>query len=231
MAKPDPFTSWARQLLNQHGVSKSAVARALGHDEPSKINKLANGGRKIQQAEIAPLAAYFGVSPPGVEVLPAAGPQWVPVKVAGGVEAGAFREVDGLNQDEPETLSLPPDPQFPSARQFAVDVFGDSMNNLRPRPILPGDRIVCVSYDDISHRVALRDGMTVVVERTKDDGMYREWSVKQVELYENRAEFHPRSTNPVHKPIIIMRNTSPDDGVTVEIIGLVRRIINDIPIF
>ena len=87
---------------------------------------------------------------------------------------------------------------------------------------------MAVSFEDIANEVVLRDGMVVVVERSKDGGMTREWSVKQLEIYQDRTEFHPRSTNPRHKPIIINRDYSADDGTQVEIIGLARRIINDL---
>ena len=95
---------------------------------------------------------------------------------------------------------------------------------------MPGDRVITVAYDDVDGEVALRDGMVVVVERTRDGGHTREWSVKQIELYEDRVEFHPRSTNPRHKPIVVDRDHTADDGTTVQIVGLVRRIVNELPI-
>ncbi|NSX92677.1 LexA family transcriptional regulator [Agrobacterium tumefaciens] len=154
--------------------------------------------------------------------------QLVAAAVVGRVEAGTFREVDSFDQRERELVSVPPDDRFPHARQMIFDVSGDSMNDLKPRPILEGDRIVSVSFEDIANEVVLRDGMVVVVERSKDGGMTREWSVKQVEIYQDRTEFHPRSTNPRHKPIVINRDYSADDGTQVEIIALARRIINDL---
>ncbi len=152
----------------------------------------------------------------------------VPVSIVGKVEAGTFREVDSFDQSERQTMTLPPDDRFPNARQMIFDVSGDSMNDLKPRPILDGDRIVTVSYEDVANQVVLRDGMVVVVERSKDGGQTREWSVKQIEIYQDRTEFHPRSANPRHKPIIINRDYHTDDGVQVEIIGIARRIINDL---
>ncbi len=154
----------------------------------------------------------------------------VAVPELGLVEAGAYRVVDDFNQAELPTFAMPPDEMFPSARLVAFLVAGDSMNALKPRPILPGDRVVCVSYEDVAHRVVIRDGMTVVVQRTRDGGHTREWSVKQVELYEDRTEFHPRSSNPRHKPIVVTRDVEADDGTQVEIIALVRRIVNDVPL-
>ena len=152
-------------------------------------------------------------------------------RIAGTVEAGAFREVDEFDQSEPIEIALPRDEKFPNARQLVFDVAGDSMNDLRPRPIFPEDRLVCISYEDVGHQVELRSGMVVVVERTRDGGHFREWSVKQIELFPDRAEFHPRSTNTKHKPIIVRPDYEADDGVTVQVIALVRRVVNEMPGF
>lgn len=151
--------------------------------------------------------------------------------VAGRVEAGTFREVDEFDQSERIEVALPRDELFPNARQLLFDCSGDSMNDLKPRPILEGDRLVCLAYDDVEHLVELKSGMVVVVERTRDSGHFREWSVKQLELYPDRAEFHPRSTNPKHKPIVIRQDHEADDGVTVKVIALVRRVMNEMPGF
>lgn len=152
------------------------------------------------------------------------------VIVAGTVEAGAFREVYAADDYTQETLFEPRDDAFPRARMLAFDVAGDSMNALTPRAIFPGDRVICVAYGDIEDRLPLRDGMTVVIERTRDGGLMREWSIKQIELYEDRIEFHPRSLNAKHKPIVIKRDPHSDEGVMVSVIALVRRISNSIPI-
>ncbi|MDX4072537.1 XRE family transcriptional regulator [Brucella sp. NBRC 113783] len=155
------------------------------------------------------------------------GGRMVPVRTAGTVEAGAFREVDELDQGEPDEIYLPPDSKYPNARQMAFVVAGDSMNNLDPRPILPGDRAICVAYSDIASQVKLRDGMVVVVQRQRDGGHFREWSIKQIELYEDRTVFAPRSNNPKHKPIVVPRDHSADNGEEVEVIALLRRVVND----
>lgn len=153
-----------------------------------------------------------------------------PVIVNGKTAAGVFREVDDFDQSAPEKIWEALDSQFPHARRMAFDVEGDSMNDLKPRPIMAGDRLICVAFEDVASQVRVRDGLVVVVERTRDGGHTREWSVKQVELYEDRTEFCPRSTNPAHKPIVIKRDAKADDGVVVEIIALVRSIKNDLPL-
>ena len=158
-------------------------------------------------------------------------PELVPVRRAGLVEAGAFRRVDEFQEDgDFHILYEPRDPRFPQARLAYFDVSGDSMNALQPRPILSGDRVVCIDYEDMKGRLPLRDGMVVVVEQTLAGGHIRERSIKQIEIYEDRVAFCPRSTNPKHKPIVVTKNLDADDGKKVEVIAIVRRITNDLPL-
>lgn len=219
----------ARQRLADYlAVAPNAITRMLNTD-PNKETRL------IKADELVRMGQFFGARPPGLEAggageVAASNRPMRDVPVIGKVEAGTFREVDDIEQEEVATLSMPADDRFPDARLLAFDVSGNSMNALKPRPILPGDRVIGVSYEDISDRAPIRDGMVVVVQRTRDGGHTREWSVKQIELYQDRIEFHPRSTNPTHKAIVVPRDVDADTGEQVEIIALVRRIVNDVPI-
>jgi len=151
---------------------------------------------------------------------------FVPIPVIGMVEAGAFREAPEYEPDEKRFIAAPPDREFPHAQRLCFDVSGDSMNDLKPRPLLPGDQVYGPAFWDIDHLVVLRNDMVVVVEQTRDGGHTREWSVKQLEIYEDRYEFCPRSTNKKHKPIVVPKKVfhdpSEDDGRQVRILALVR---------
>lgn len=216
-----------KDLARQSGIPYANINKYLNGeiDQPrgDVMDRLARAIKKPKLWLLEGIEADDADATPGVSKM-------VPVAIAGNVEAGAFREVDEFDQSEKEYITLPSDERFPKARQIAFDVSGDSMNDLKPRPILPGDRVICVAFDDVDHEIPLRDGMVVVVERTRDGGHTREWSVKQVEIYADRTEFHPRSTNSRHKPIIINHDPDADNGTAVQIIGLVRRIVNDLPI-
>lgn len=225
----DPILQWVIENLAKPGRSQSELARRLGV-HPSAINKLVNGKRGLKSSEIPIAADYFGEEPPAGELRPALSGQLLPVTVNGKVAAGIFREVNAFNQSAPERVWEPPDERFPNARRMAWDVDGNSMDRLEPRPILPGDRIIGVAYEDVASQVRIKDGMVVVVERTRDGGHTREWSVKQIELYEDRIEFHPRSSDKGLQPIVVMRNAQADDGMSVEIIALVRSVRNDLPL-
>ncbi|KRE07565.1 hypothetical protein ASE63_22285 [Bosea sp. Root381] len=232
---------FTRQRLAATGRNPFEAAK-LGGLERSFVNDILIEKKKtVQGRSIGKLAlaldtspeavvqAMAGVSPPPLE--PSTVKQSTPrpstqTRIVGKVKAGEFIAVEDLGDwDEPRYIEDTVDPRFPDARHLAFDVEGDSMNALRPRPIMDGDQVSALAYEDIQDRYPLRDGMIVVVERTRHGGLEREWSVKQLEIYEDRVEFHPRSTNSRHKPIVVVRNNSADDGVKVEIIAVVRRLV------
>lgn len=238
--------AWLRNLLKEKRVSQAELARrltaTLGRSiDRAAVNKMTTGDRKIAADEMLAITRILvkgesdsadevqGVARIPLEVVPSA-QSLVPVRVAGRVEAGAFRSQEDLGDwQEAETVLDLRDAKYPNARQLCFDVDGDSMNQLQPRPIMHGDRVFGVAFEDIEDRTPLRDGMIVVVERSRFAGQEREWSIKQVELYADRTEFHPRSSNPRHKPIVIGRDPTADDGTQVRIICLVRRVSNELP--
>lgn len=221
------YIAWIRSGLDQPGKTQSGLAKHLGIAHP-QISALMSGKRNLKVDEIPKIASYLGIDQPMLEARPAVA-EMSPVRKAGTVEAGAFREVDEFDQSEPEEINIEPDKRFPNARRMYFEVLGDSMNNLQPTPIFPGAKCICVDFQDVAHDVGLRDGMIVVVQRARDGGHVREWSVKQIAMFDDRVEYQPRSTNPRHKPIVVKRDHDADDGVSVEVIGLVRRIVNDLP--
>lgn len=148
------------------------------------------------------------------------------VPKVGRVEAGEFREVLEFDDAEREFLLEQIDEEFPRARMFALDVVGDSMNRSDP-PIPPGAVIVCVDFDDTG--LPLMDGMIVALERTRNGGLTREWSVKEVVTFDDRNEFQPRSTTARHETIVVHDDPTANDGVEVKILGLVRRISTPVP--
>lgn len=221
---------WIAEGLKKPGKTKAGLAAAIGR-APSAVTALLAGDRALKVREIPLIAAYLEVTPPGGHgELVAIEESLVPVRVQGTVEAGAWRSVEEFDDVEQERVFDARDPDFPQARLFASDVAGDSMNNLKPRPIFPGDRVIWVRFEDIGDRVPLRDGMVVIVEQRKDGGSLQERSVKQLEIFDDHYALQPRSTNPRHKPIIVDRDLQADDGRVVEIIGLVRKTMNTIPL-
>lgn len=233
----DELIAWIKRGLKNREKSKGGIAAALGRSA-STVSDILKGERPIKLDEIGRIAAYLELPPPALpgvslavtpEVQSAKEGNLFPVTVAGPVQAGAFLPIDEYDQSTPETFFEPVDPDFPRARRTAFDVIGDSMNQLTPIPILPGSRLIAVNYDDIG--IPLRDRMVVVVQQERDAGFLREWSVKQVELQDDVTIFHPRSSNPRHKPIVVSRDLQADDGKTVTVLALVREIKNKVPVF
>lgn len=151
-------------------------------------------------------------------------------RVQGAAQAGTFHRVDELEEDRDEWVNVPRDDEFPFARQLVFDIRGDSMNKLEPVPLPDGSRVVTVAFEDLDNRVPLQDGMVVIVEQTLADGQVREWSCKQIEIHGEQVEFHPRSTNPRHKPIVIEPDLEADDGRTVRVLAIVRGVTSAIPL-
>ena len=159
-----------------------------------------------------------------VEELPV-GDAFVFAKIDGSVQAGAFLALEAFDDDLGEVISAPRDPAFPFARQIAYRVKGDSMNRAQPKPMNEGDVIICAAWEDVGLKE--KDGLNVVVQQTTADGQLRERSVKELRVFPDRVEFHPRSSNPAHKPIIVNRDYHTDDGKEVTILALVRFVFDN----
>lgn len=218
----------ATALAAKAGISATTLTRPL-NDPEHKFALSTSTLAKIAEATGISYSDYLrtaaGSAPEIIRT--ARPPSSAPVVAT--VEAGAWREVDELNQEDPEWVAVPADDKFPDATQRLYDVSGDSMNKLEPHPITPGSRIVAVDYDEIAGRSPLRDGLVVVVQRTRNGGQEREISVKQVAWFDDRIEFQPRSSNPRHKPIVVEHDNWEDNGVEIAIVGLVRDIIHRLP--
>lgn len=238
MMDQNQLRAWVSAKIAERGRGTSAkLAKHVGLTaiQITRISATEPGRetRDIKAHELARIVDFFGEGPDGT---PAPGRNYtqevssvhdglVTGALVGAVRAGSWREVDELDQRERPKIVLPADPDFPNAQVLVFEVEGDSMNDLSPVPLRQGAHVVCLAYRDIERYYPPRDGMVVVIERRRGAGHLREWSVKQVELHEDRIEFHPRSTNQEHKPIIIQMDAHADDGVEVEIIGLVRDIL------
>ncbi|HEY8358650.1 MAG TPA: XRE family transcriptional regulator [Ramlibacter sp.] len=240
------MANWLDPFIKHSSVgSQERLADALGISRAT-VNRLANDHAKLKRDRAEELAPLLGVTPedlmlnrlpwldatniaPGAaEVTKSKRPLNAAV-VRATVEAGAWREVDEFDQSEADWVAVPPDDKYPDATQELYIVSGDSMNDLKPTPIMPGARLLCVRYDDIAGRTPLTDGLIVVVQRTRDGGHIRELSVKEVHFFEDRIEFRPRSTNPRHKPIVIEHDNWEDDGMEIAVAALVRDVLYKMP--
>lgn len=216
------------KALKMSADRASALAR-----RPDAIRNLrravsGSGRQGVSLATLADLAVALETTLPwllgddgGDQTNVRGGHRPISIPVVGVVAAGVFREVIEHEGGELEYIFDEPDPEFPQARQVAFTVEGESLNALAPRPILDGDKLICVDFEDTG--LPLTEGMVVVVQRTQDGGQTLEWSAKQVVITPDAIEFHPRSTRKKFKPIVVPDDPNADTGVEVVVLALVRR--------
>lgn len=149
------------------------------------------------------------------------------------VQAGAWLEIDDLDQREPLLMPAPVDPRFPQAAQWLSRVRGDSMNALTNSQgasvgILDGDLVQVV--DAIAIGYVPRTGDVVEAERSRFDGREREITLKQVEITADGQQLlWPRSTNPRWREPLQLHDGNPDDqGVVVRVRGKVLQVLRQI---
>jgi transcriptional regulator with XRE-family HTH domain len=216
-----------KRLRKKKGLTLEQLA-ALANTSHQQIGKLEKGEREMTRTWAERIAPHLDASPVDLVFPERNGEDRLAVDgvVYGGlVEAGAFREVDMLNQDAPRTVPVPRDPLYPHCRQYAFEVRGDSMNLAR---IEEGMWVVAVNYEDFHKwHGDVRDGMKVVVLRVRAQGAERELTVKEVRLYRDRMELLPRSSNPDHKPLVISREEKPidEDVERVDILAIVTNAV------
>lgn len=228
VAHPDQvYIDWLLAALDDagqkaRGKNKSGLADALGIN-PSAITRLLHGQRRIRPDEIQKAARYFGLAIPDLGQKSTDGAEktlYQTVKtqlrlapVLGEAAAGRWMEYE-VGDLEGATVPYVPT-RFVELEQTAYKIVGDSMNLAK---ILDGDYVICVPY--FMARASLSDGDIVIVERRRA-GLY-ERTCKQLETRPAEVALCSRSTNPKFSdPIIVPFDHHSDDGVEVEVVGLV----------
>lgn len=227
--KPDAIRNLRRALEKDErtGVSTATLNALAPVLETTSVWLFAGAGPETTKGDGLPSdPAGQALKSPNDSEVTQSKQSMVAVVYAGLVEAGTFREVSDFTDLEPEEIYQPADPEYPNVKQLLFDVRGDSMNDLKPRPILKGDRVVALDFEGLRNRVALHTGMVVIVQQSLNGGLLVERSVKQLEVYEDRYEFHPRSTLAKYKPIVIPHDMEPEDGREVKILAWARSILN-----
>ncbi|UDF29333.1 UNVERIFIED_ORG: S24 family peptidase [Roseateles sp. XES5] len=133
--------------------------------------------------------------------------------VEGVIQAGNWLDTtlfEDINY-QPEIIPVARDPRFPHARQYALKVQGDSMNQEFP----DGSFVTCVDFADSG--LSMKDDLIVHVENWKFG--LREITLKALKREGKGWKLEPRSTNPAHQPIFL--NGEAQDGVEVRIRGVV----------
>lgn len=139
----------------------------------------------------------------------------------GFIQAGSWLAVDEYfqqdNYEVPEFVLR--HPRYAKVRQYAYLVRGDSMNAVG---IEDGMWVIAADASEFIDRYReTESGDMVVVERTRAQGAERELTIKEIRFYRDRYELLPRSTNPVHRPIVVPLDREADDGIEIKLIGVV----------
>lgn len=216
-----------RKLLADKRVSPTALGKQIGKS-PAIVNKILDGTTKNPRVDT--LRAIAKVLSVPLQELTGEDDQPASGSIASGqigyerlhvrwqAEAGLWREID-IDQSEPEEYLVP----IPAGRRplerFLSRVHGDSMNRAH---IYDGDTVVCINWIQLDE--PMKDGQIVLVQRSRNGGHMIETTVKVLRVLMDRYELHPRSTNPVHKPIVVMRGDGDSDGQHIEILGLVESV-------
>lgn len=212
-----------RALIAERKLNPRALSRLVG-DNPYLVRDILSGkSRNPRSDTLSALASALDVPLPSILKGDAGdfpSPSWVaptflPVKYR--VRAGAWVEMDVAAQEYPAAAQpVAPDSRYSQWPQWLEEVQGDSIDLL----IKPGSFAHVV--DAIEMGYSARDGDLVVVERRRDGGALRERTIKQVAIAGRRIELWPRSSNPQwSSPLAISSGARLDDGMEVEIVGLV----------
>lgn len=186
-------------------MSQQALADRIGTSQP-QIKRLEDGARKLTKEWAERLAPALQTTAESL-MFGNGGPLGMPV--LGIIEAGQFRDISLIDQSEERpVIAVARDSRFPHADQYALQVSGDSMDEL----FADGSYVTCANWADTG--MELRPGLIVHVER--NIGSLVETTLKEIQGT-GPYMLKPRSSNPKHKPI----SFTGSDGVEVSVRGLV----------
>lgn len=204
--------AWLRSALTNSGLSQSEVAKRLTHKlgrqiDRSAVNKMSKGKRAIAGDELLAISEITETPAPqpgdgAIQVeLPIAG-----LPIVGTIQAGAWLDTAMMDPvSEPEMVQLLPDRRFPRARQYVLLVRGDSMSREWP----DGSYVTVVDFAESG--LALKDGLTVHVERHEASGQRVEITLKKVKIINGRFWLYPHSDNAQWKPFALTGRDGASD--------------------
>lgn len=204
---------WLKDELAKPGRSQTGLAKWLGYDHPSIVNRMCSGDRQIKALEADKIREYLTVTERGspatlTHIAPKPAPTAL-LTVKGTVEAGSWREVALADlEHDPETLIAPR--SVVDSGAFALRVAGPSMDRLYP----DGSYVVVQPW----HGGHLPYGKRVVVERSRN-GLVETTLKELVRNEAGEAELWPRSTHPAHQTPVVYKEG--EEGSMVRIIGVV----------
>lgn len=207
---------WLRAELEKPGRSQSALARFLGVDHASIVNRMVSGARQIKSTEADKIRAYLdGTTREGVTFSHngASLAKASHLLVRGTVEAGSWKE---LAYTDTVLEELPAPQNIVDTGAFALRVVGPSMDLFYP----DGSYVVIQPW----HGGPLPIGKHVVVERERD-GLVETTVKELIQAASGALELWPRSSQAAHQAPIAY---SEHDDATVRVVGRVSWLISPV---
>jgi SOS-response transcriptional repressor LexA len=200
--------------------SASAAAEALGISYPTYATH-ENGTRTPKARDLYLYAKRFKVAQSwlldGKDGSTASDHPVTPVqqiRVEGVSQAGMFRDISLIEDDEHErkTIPAPVNPKYAHAHQYALLVAGDSMNN----KFQDGSYVTCAEWAGLGKE--LKHGMILHVERVKAGSMI-ETTIKTYIERDGKRWLEPDSTNSKHLPIEVNGSLDTEIHIKGAVIG------------
>ena len=203
-------TNRIRELAKRADLTYGEIARRLETSE-TQIARLANGDRKLNQGWMNRLAAVFEVQPSEIIDRPIHAGLRV-VRVTGRVEAGRWAESHGIPEDDQYNVMVPDDPSIRSLNLYAVQIHGESMNQLYP------DGSVAVLSSLLQRPGEIIAGKRYHVRVTRTDGSVEE-TIKTL-MRDGKGQYwlKPESDSPEFTATLL----DPHEGEEVTLLGRVR---------
>lgn len=176
------------KMIEEAGTNAAALATEIGRGKDYVRDFIENRKKSIKADDMAAILDKLAKiqQPKPAELQPVTG-----LEVVSEVQAGNWLEVTTLDEHiERPIIPVARDARFPRARQYALRVRGDSMDQEYP----DGSYVTCVDFWDSG--VPMRPGLVVHVERQRAGGQLLEITVKVIESAEGKLWLAPRSSNP-----------------------------------
>lgn len=204
-----------QKAMETAGVKPAALASRIDRDKDYIRDYLIGRKRSLKADDAQKIADALGVPLSSLTANSDGNARLPGIEVVGTVAAGRYRDISLPSQDEDRPrIALARDTRFPTARQYALKVEGDSMNELFP----DGCYVICVNLVDSG--LELKNGMPVHVERSVLGGQLIETTLKEIhKLERGKIWLYPRSTNPSHEPIFLDGGDTDEISVKGVVIG------------
>lgn len=203
------------KAIEDAGLTPAGLALAIGRDKDYIRDYLVGRKRSLKADDLMRIAEKVsGLNAPLTLTEVPLKNDLQELPVVGTIRAGAWIETFMLDDEDQGTIPVARDRRFPFARQYALAVSGDSMDEKAP----DGSFVVCVDYAESGLR--LKPGMIAHVESIEVDKS--ETTLKEIAVENGEIILKPRSSNPVYKPITMGRH----NGVEVFVRGIVLSVYN-----